>query len=377
MMGRNWLSMGMLAGIGLLASTALYLSAFPGLRAPYLFTVLLHAGLGLLLTPALIAYIWRHVRAVTLRPDTRRSAAAGYLAAILTVVCIGFGLSLLITGATRPHALEWWLHQIAGWGLVAGLLLHLALLPREQRRLAWRAAPLRWAVRSAVGAFVLMAIVDLGVSRMDQAGVAHADLPPADFSPSLAATASGGLLDAEAFLDAEACGQCHADVYHEWQQSAHRFASFNNPFYRKSVEYAAERVGHDPTKWCGGCHDPLLLFSGRMDEPIDVAEPASQAGITCQVCHGITKINDVRGNGGYTLAPPGEYPFAGSRSPILKQTHNLLVRLKPGPHREAMLKPLHATPEFCSVCHKVHIPEPVNNFKWNRGQNEYDNWHHS
>jgi hypothetical protein len=54
-----------------------------------------------------------------------------------------------------------------------------------------------------------------------------------------------------------------------------------------------------------------------------------------------------------------------------------MVRLKPAPHRGAMLKPLHASAEFCSVCHKVHIPEVVNNFKWNRGQNEYDNWHHS
>ena len=32
------------------------------------------------------------------------------------------------------------------------------------------------------------------------------------------------------------------------------------------------------------------------------------------------------------------------------------------------------TPEFCSSCHKVHLDVPVNNYRWFRGFNEYDNW---
>ena len=32
------------------------------------------------------------------------------------------------------------------------------------------------------------------------------------------------------------------------------------------------------------------------------------------------------------------------------------------------------TPEFCSSCHKVHLDVPVNNYRWLRGFNEYDNW---
>jgi tetratricopeptide (TPR) repeat protein len=30
--------------------------------------------------------------------------------------------------------------------------------------------------------------------------------------------------------------------------------------------------------------------------------------------------------------------------------------------------------EFCSACHKVHLDVPVNNYRWTRGFNEYDNW---
>ena len=30
--------------------------------------------------------------------------------------------------------------------------------------------------------------------------------------------------------------------------------------------------------------------------------------------------------------------------------------------------------EFCSSCHKVHLDVPVNNYRWFRGFNDYDNW---
>jgi len=374
---RRIISLFLFVGLAFLASTGLYLAAFSGLRAPYLFVVLLHAGLGLVLIPGLLLFLPHHLRQVRTHPWRSSGMVTGAATGLPALACAGFGVSLIITGATRPHLLELWAHQIGGWGLVMGLLLHLMLLPAEKRGAVFGAGPVRWAMISGAALFVLIGAVDLMVSRADRDGVAHADAPPADFSPSLAATASGGLIPSGAFLDAGACERCHADAYHQWRGSAHHFASFNNPFYRKSVEYTAERVGYAPTKFCGACHDPLLLFSGRMDGPIDASRPEARAGITCQVCHGITKIRDVRGNGSYTIAPPGQYPFAGSRSSLLLDVHDLMVRLKPGPHRDAMLKPFHRSPEFCSVCHKVHIPEAVNHFKWTRGQDEYDHWHHS
>src|SRR5881394_770309 len=32
------------------------------------------------------------------------------------------------------------------------------------------------------------------------------------------------------------CSNCHGDVAAQWASSAHRFSSFNNPYYRFSVE---------------------------------------------------------------------------------------------------------------------------------------------
>ncbi len=30
--------------------------------------------------------------------------------------------------------------------------------------------------------------------------------------------------------------------------------------------------------------------------------------------------------------------------------------------------------EYCAACHKVHLDVPVNNYRWFRGFNDYDNW---
>src|SRR5919201_1404064 len=56
--------------------------------------------------------------------------------------------------------------------------------------------------------------------------------------------------------------------------------------------------------------------------------------------------------------------------------HDYLLRVAPAPHRKTFLKPFHTeqTAEFCSTCHKVHLDVPVNNYRWFRGFNDYDNW---
>ena len=179
----------------------------------------------------------------------------------------------------------------------------------------------------------------------------------------------------------ESCGQagCHPDITAQWEQSAHRFSSFNNPYYRKSIEALVERGGNDPARWCASCHDPLVLFTGRFEDEVvlDMDHPTAQAGLTCLSCHAVEALRDVRGNGRYHLAAPDEYPFARATDGTRSWVHNTLLRAKPGPHRDAMLKPVHLTAEFCGTCHKVGLPPNVNNYRWKRGQNEYDAWQNS
>ena len=61
---------------------------------------------------------------------------------------------------------------------------------------------------------------------------------------------------------------------------------------------------------------------------------------------------------------------------MLQFLHDKLTFIDPEPHRQVFIKPFHReqTAEFCSSCHKVHLDVPVNNYRWFRGFNDYDNW---
>ena len=203
----------------------------------------------------------------------------------------------------------------------------------------------------------------------------------ADFSPSLSRTEHGGYLPADALMTNDQCLTCHADVHASWAVSAHRFASFNNPAYAFAVnntrEKALQRDGDvSAARFCASCHDPVPLFSGLFDDPsIDFeTHPTGQAGLTCVSCHAIQEVNGIRGNGEYTIGLPEQYPFANSDEPLLQWFHGMLLKGRPQLHKTSYLKPFHETAEFCSTCHKVHLPEELNHYKWLRGQNHYDSY---
>jgi hypothetical protein len=201
------------------------------------------------------------------------------------------------------------------------------------------------------------------------------------FFPSYSETFDQGLLDGKKLAANEYCQSCHPDSFHEWQRSAHRFSSFNNPFYRKSVELMADRVGRERTKWCSGCHDPVVLFTGQMGAATQANFSydswEAQQGLTCMSCHSIAEIKDLRGNGSYVIEESKQYPFAFSKNKTLAAVNRLLIRMEPSLHRKTFLKPFHRTPEFCSTCHKVELIPALNSYRWLRGQNHYDTWYDS
>jgi tetratricopeptide (TPR) repeat protein len=185
----------------------------------------------------------------------------------------------------------------------------------------------------------------------------------------------------EHLMTDDACANCHPDIVKTHEQSMHRFSSFNNPAYKFSVEEAREvLLQRDGTlqasRFCAACHDQVPLFSGQFDDPYydTEANPTAQAGITCMVCHAMTRINGVHGNGDYTIADPPRYPFAFSDSALLRRINEQLIKAKPAFHKKTLLKPFHRTAEFCSVCHKVNLPFEVNHYRWLRGQDHYDSF---
>ena len=201
------------------------------------------------------------------------------------------------------------------------------------------------------------------------------------FEPSLARTANGKFISGKALDNNAYCQECHADVHKGWAESAHRFSSFNNPAYLASVretrQFSLEREGSvRRSRFCAGCHDPVPFFSGEFDDPNfdDRHNPTAHAGITCTVCHAITNVNSPRGNADYTIEEPLQYPFAYSDNDLLKWVNRQLIKAKPSFHKKTFLKPFHRSTEFCSTCHKVHLPEELNDYKFLRGQNHHDSF---
>lgn len=202
--------------------------------------------------------------------------------------------------------------------------------------------------------------------------------PNSPFFPSGANTSDGHLVPSAFFMESKKCGECHKDIYEQWNSSAHHFASFNNQFYRKSVEYMQSVVGTKPSRWCAGCHDHAVFFNGRFDRPIkeQIDTPEARAGLSCMSCHSIVHVGGSGGNADFTMSYPPLHEVASSSNPALRTIADFVTYAAPEAHRRTFMKPFmrESTAEFCSACHKVHLDVPVNQYRWFRGFNEYDNW---
>ena len=343
----------------------------------YLVMFLGHLGLGLLLVGPFLAFGTLHLRRAWPRPN-RRAVRAGLALFAAGLVVLVSGVLLLRLGVFEVRdplvrGLTYWAHVVAPLICVWFFVLH---------RLAGK--QLRWRAGLGIAALAGLAALAMVLVQAQDPRVWNLAGPTSGeryFYPSLARTASGGFIPARTLMLDAYCAECHADVHDQWSHSVHRLSSFNNPAYLFSVRntrrVALERDGDvQAARFCAGCHDPAPFFSGAFDDPNfdDVAHPTAQAGITCTACHAITHINSPRGNADYTIEEPLHYPFAFSENPFLQWLNRQLVKAKPAFHKKTFLKPLHREAGFCGACHKVHIPEELNAYKWLRGQDHYDSY---
>jgi tetratricopeptide (TPR) repeat protein len=188
-------------------------------------------------------------------------------------------------------------------------------------------------------------------------------------------------------IGATTCKRCHADIVEQWSHSAHRFSSMNNPFYRRAFLAMREKKDVPNTldfknrsQWCSGCHEPALMLAGEIGKVFDPDGPNAQAGLTCLSCHAIDALHNRTGNGAYNIPDDKETPylFDNTSEGLLRAIGDVILKAKPAVHKERMLKPeFFRSSEYCSACHKVSLDVAVNQYRWFRGQNEYDNWHDS
>ena len=335
-----WLTV---AFVVLLLNSA-YLAASASASLFYFANVAFHAALGVVITGLALTYLrgraWR--LPVVVMPGVILLGLGGALS----------GLAITGVGATRPYR---WLLAVHIACSVAGAIPVFVWL------LTWTARRSRVAAAAMV-VVVAGAAVSAGAARLrheDARRAAHRIENPrvvpasmeeegagaeSPFFPSSSDTNVGGIIPADFFLTSDACGRCHTDVYEQWNSSAHHFSSFNNQWYRKSIEYMQDVVGTTPSKWCAGCHDHAVFFNGRFDRPMkeQIDTPEAQAGLACTSCHAITHVGEHDGSGGHFVV---EYPplhdLAASDHPVLRAAHDWLLNLDPQPHRETFMKPFH------------------------------------
>jgi tetratricopeptide (TPR) repeat protein len=365
-----------------LAASAGYLYAYPQPNIFYACIVLLHAFGGAVATIVLVPMLVRLLRSGSVM------ARAGWL---LVAVAGVIGLALIRTGTSRPEWTELYVHiviSLAGFGLLAAAWL--------SERKAETGLPLTLGSSVLRAALCLAVLATLGFAAnyirnrwntsnrianpimtpatMDGEG----DGPQGPFFPSSAQVYGQQKIPSKFFMESDSCKRCHEDIYNQWYSSAHHFSSFNNQWYRKSIEYMQDTIGIRPSKWCGGCHDPAVLYAGLMDTPIKqiVHRPEAQAGLGCMMCHSIARVKSTMGQADFYLEYPKLHELAATKNPVLRAIHDFVIKLNPEPHRRVFLKPFmrQQTAEFCSSCHKVHLDAPVNSYRWVRGFNEYDNW---
>jgi tetratricopeptide (TPR) repeat protein len=359
----------------LLLNTA-YVAAFSSATIFYMTNVLGHVVLGSVLTIAFLFIL-------------RRTGLIGAPVAVGALLC-AFALGAILTYAGNIRANQWllWAH------IATGLLGVIALIPfvwKKASQSEW--SPFKKGFQVALIVMVALPLIARGYKRYFPdpnnriANPANAPLnmegegggPKSPFFPASAQTNVGGIIPSNFFMDSETCGTCHKQIYDEWNASAHHFASFNNQFYRKAIEYMQDTQGSpQPSKWCAGCHDHAVFFNGRFEKPIkqQIDTPEAHAGLACTSCHAIVRVDSTMGNNGFTIEYPPLHQLMTSNNKLVRGLVDFMTYLNPEPHRETFLKPFmtQQASEFCSTCHKVHLDIPVNNYRWFRGFNDYDNW---
>jgi hypothetical protein len=375
-----------------LTGLAIYLLPF---SVPNQWMVVFHTLAGLAFV---IPFAWYQARHWTLYRSIRVShvVLTGYFAMLATTVLIVSGLVLTFQAIFAPRISRGWdlAHIWATYGLIASVVPHVGtLLGRAARAKAGaiggvlHAASRRFqyvSVLLTVALFVPVLVASVvyrppKLNNQFPKDYSYMFGPQRPFAPSLARTASGGAYDARSLAGSESCGtsSCHKTIYDEWAVSAHRYSAMD-PAFQKVQTVMAEQNGPESTRYCGGCHDPISLFSGTKNVFAEdlTSRAGYKEGVSCVVCHAIKKT-DVKGNAAYVISQPERYLFELSAGAAPRAVSDFLIRAYPRQHVQSLQHKLFKSAEFCAACHKQFIDEEINHVGWVQLQNQYDNWRKS
>ncbi len=152
------------------------------------------------------------------------------------------------------------------------------------------------------------------------------------------------------FIEPSICGDCHSDIYAQWNGSMHSKA-FVDPLWRAATKLFFKSVKESDEitemKACVKCHTPLGFRSYSISSPADdynkLAELPAQ-GIFCNWCHNINEVKHL-GDAGYEVDAGGGMD---DPSTMLGPFNDAYSDFHPTKYSE-----LHTKSEFCALCHNV------------------------
>src|SRR6516164_5596589 len=348
-------------------------------------SVVLHTIVGVVTLAPLVWYSAAHWK------DYRDQSVSdvlllGYVGLGALAVCLLSGLFVMGQALVSVKTSPWlrYTHLTSTLLVLAAGSSHIVIAWWRRRRAEGSEGAAAW-LGAGLAATVAGIGVILGVT-LAYSGTEYHNQFPTDynyafgrnrpFAPSLAHTSTNGVFDPRLLAGSESCGAsgCHTEIYQEWKTSAHRYAAMD-PIFQGIQNVMAKQNGPESTRYCGGCHDPISLFSGSKNIFVEklTGSLGYDEGISCVACHSIQKT-DIQGNANYTMTQPKEYLWQWSKDHTVGAiARNFLIRAWPAAHNR-LSKRMYKKPEYCAACHKQFIDQEVNRVGWVQLQNQYDNW---
>ena len=216
----------------LLLLNSFYLAAFAFPTIFYMTNVLAHIGVGALVT---LLFLWWLRSSADFRARVKWAILPLLAAAVLGAV---------LTYAGSVHAMRWVLWSHIALAFLGGLLIVLAFRSRVLSATFAGGGALCLAALGYQALFPSAVQRVVNTLKVPTSMEGEGGGPTTPFWPSSSKTNVGGTIPSNFFMDSKLCGECHKDIYDQWNSSMHHFASFNNQFYRKSIEHMQESQRH-------------------------------------------------------------------------------------------------------------------------------------
>lgn len=387
-----WMSQLLLAFlITAMSGLVTYVISGEGVWKQWLYLV--HTFAGLYLSIIIFPYIFIHFKRTLV---FRRIGVffVGLVLQILIMLLIASGVCIAFYG--QQESLRWvfqghvYLSFLVLFLMALHLWIHRVSFPKQRKKTEkdyFATIPLSLFRRTWIGLFIVTLIVCVGIFSYshysslynDEAVVKPYEKPYGKhpFRPSQTETLTGSFLDERRLSRSNKCGACHQQIVEEWQASLHGQAA-SDKTYEKNIKFLVKEKGIASARYCEGCHAPVALLSGQLTEGGWHGgiknTTANIEGISCMSCHGIDKIEHLRGVASYRMNPMDNYLFADRDDVFSTMLHNFLIRLHPQEHRKEMARSVSQSPQMCATCHVQFMDKDVNGWGWIQMQDDYTGW---